>query len=141
MAVVKQKRPHKAIIQPLNFGIFYGHCMFACGFEADDILKITSKWKGDRADWHKCLVVNDDIHASKYVAMHRELNGKHYYYIIYKPHFRFTDDDYLRLAHEVLHICQFYLPDVLDRNREIEAEAYLHTHLMQQCLTHIRNAK
>jgi hypothetical protein len=34
------------------------------------------------------------------------------------------------LAHEVLHLCQEYLPIFLDRDEEHEAEAYFHTHIM-----------
>ena len=34
------------------------------------------------------------------------------------------------LAHEVLHLCQEYLPKFLDRDEEHEAEAYFHTHIM-----------
>lgn len=60
------------------------------------------------------------------------------FYIYIGEEFKFTDYEYCKLAHEVLHICQFLLPDFLDRNREFESEAYLHTHLMEQCLKAIR---
>jgi hypothetical protein len=36
----------------------------------------------------------------------------------------------ITLAHEVLHLCQEYLPIFLDRDEEHEAEAYFHTHIM-----------
>ena len=38
------------------------------------------------------------------------------------------------LAHEVLHLCQEYLPIFLDRDEEHEAEAYFHTHLMTKII-------
>jgi len=37
------------------------------------------------------------------------------------------------LAHEVLHLCQEFLPQFLDRNEEREAEAYFHSYVMQSC--------
>lgn len=63
------------------------------------------------------------------------------YFFIYIPTFQFTDYDYCKLAHEVLHIVQFMLPDILDRNKEHEAECYLHTHIMKQCLKALRDGK
>jgi hypothetical protein len=38
------------------------------------------------------------------------------------------------LAHEVLHLCQEYLPTYLDRDEEHEAEAYFHTHIMTRII-------
>jgi len=60
------------------------------------------------------------------------------FYIILTEEFDFSDYAYCKLAHEVLHICQFILPDILNRDREYECEAYLHTHIMMQCLNQIR---
>jgi hypothetical protein len=37
------------------------------------------------------------------------------------------------LAHEVLHLCQEFLPQFLDRDEEREAEAYFHSYVMQSC--------
>lgn len=37
------------------------------------------------------------------------------------------------LAHEMLHVCQEFLPDFLNRNDEMEAEAYFHSYLMESC--------
>jgi hypothetical protein len=34
------------------------------------------------------------------------------------------------LAHEVLHLCQEFLPNFLNRDEEMEAEAYFHSHVM-----------
>jgi hypothetical protein len=36
------------------------------------------------------------------------------------------------LAHETLHLCQEFLPIFLDRNKEMEAEAYFHSHIMEK---------
>jgi hypothetical protein len=35
------------------------------------------------------------------------------------------------LAHEMLHVCQEFLPQFLNRDEEMEAEAYFHSYLMQ----------
>lgn len=60
------------------------------------------------------------------------------FYIFIKGEFKFTDYEMVKLAHECLHICQFSLPDILDRDKENEAEAYLHSHLMHQILKLLR---
>lgn len=59
---------------------------------------------------------------------------KELYYIVLNQPFTRKNIDYVIIAHEVLHLCQFILPKILDRNKEIEAEAYLHSHLMTQIL-------
>ena len=63
---------------------------------------------------------------------------KTFYFIIFMEVFDFSDWHYIKLAHECLHICQFFLPTVSQREQEHECEAYLHTHLMQQALNALR---
>ena len=58
--------------------------------------------------------------------------------IIFIKIFDFSDWSMCTLAHECLHITQFMLPEILDRNREYECEAYLHTHIMEQALNKLR---
>lgn len=41
------------------------------------------------------------------------------------------------LAHELLHVCQEYLPIFLNRDEEHEAEAYFHTHLMTKIIKRV----
>ncbi len=36
----------------------------------------------------------------------------------------------ITLSHEVLHVCQLFLPKFLDRDSELEAETYFHDYLM-----------
>jgi hypothetical protein len=52
--------------------------------------------------------------------------------------FNFLDKDYVALAHEITHLIQFHLPDFCNRDREIEFEAYTHSHLMTQFLEKYR---
>lgn len=40
------------------------------------------------------------------------------------------------LAHELLHLCQEFLPTFLDRDVEHEAEAYFHTNLMNKIINY-----
>lgn len=134
------------VIKWLDTGIFPAPVMFSCGFSYDEILKHLKKLKAE--DWLLGLQDNRNlIEGGNWFGLQRILENtktgekKWLYYIIIKPSFNFSDDHYLKLAHEVLHICQFMLPDILDRNREYECEAYLHTHIMRQCLECLRGKK
>lgn len=54
--------------------------------------------------------------------------------LILKYGFSPSNPEHMRtLAHEMLHVCQEFLPQFLDRNEEMEAEAYFHSYLMQSC--------
>jgi hypothetical protein len=121
----------------IDFGMFPGRCLFVYGYTYRQMVRELKKQKC------KELVAGIEgerefIDSSEYCAMHRTCGESHLYYIIINRKFKFTDQHYATLAHECLHICQFFLPRILDRNREHEAEAYLHTHLMIQCMGHIR---
>lgn len=128
----------------LDTGIFPATVMFSCGFEYDEIVRqLKSK---NASDWLRGISEDKQlIDSGSWFALKRTLENsktgcrKNLYYIILKHNFDFKDDSYCKLAHEVLHICQFFLPDCLDRNREIEAEAYLHTHIMRGCLKVLRD--
>lgn len=139
----------------LDTGIFPATVMLSHGYDYKGIqkaLKNTLKKKGvDKKQiglWSMGAENRQkEINESKYLAFSVEVkNSKsganvNLYYIVLKKKFKFTDYDYCILAHEILHICQFFLPQVLDREREIEAECYLHTHLMSQCLKVLRSKK
>lgn len=124
-------------------GIFPATVMFVFGFTYDEILAELKKKKADT--W--AMAISEDrklMETSNYLAMKRCLTNTktnksvdHFIIKITEP-FNYTDYDYCRLSHEVLHICQYLLPDILDRNKEHEAEAYLHTYLMRKCLTALR---
>lgn len=139
------KQKQYKIIHWLNTGIFPDDILFSIGFAYEELIKNLKKLK---ADGWATGIQNDKnlIEGSTFIAMKREyVNAKGRtmtnFYIIIKNPFPFTDESYCFLAHEVLHICQFMLPDFLSRDREIECEAYLHTHLMTQCLKAIRGQK
>lgn len=138
-------KKHTKILQWLDTGIFPATILFAHGFEYDELMKELLKIPAKDWCWHaglkedKSLIDNGTCFALKRELEH--VNGGQdtiCFYIILKEQFKFSDYDYCKLAHEVLHICQFMLKDFLDRDREFECEAYLHTHIMKQCLQHLR---
>ena len=140
------KNKQYKVLHWLNTGIFPATVMFSCGFEYDEIMKMLKQKKAD--DWFlgisdsKELIDNGSWFGLKRVIQNTKTKEtKTLYYIIIKECFDFKDYSYCKLAHEVLHICQFFLPDCLDRNREFECEAYLHTHIMNQCLKILRGGK
>lgn len=130
------------VITWLNTGIYPGTIMFSSGFTYDELFQLLKKKKA--TEWWRGIEGEKDlIDAGNYFALHRIIKKPdgleiNLFYIILVEEFNFTDFEYCKLAHECLHIVQFHLPAILDRNREWESEAYLHTHIMQQCLKAIR---
>lgn len=141
----KVKRKRFKCIQWLDFGIYPGTVMFVHDMSYAEVV---SELNGLGADlWSLGLRGDVDlVDSGSWLALRRDLShpdfgDKVLYYLFVKGSFDFSDYDYCRLAHEVLHIVQFHLPGILDRDREIESEAYLHTYLMGQCLRAIRGEK
>lgn len=134
-----------SVLQFLNFGIFPGGVSLCCGFTYAEIL---AHFRKHKATDFAAAIENDEAKFAEcdcqamYRSVGRNLRGKnevrHLFFIYFKNRFTFTDEEMCKLAHEILHICQFYLPDVLDRLREREAEAYLHSHIMRQALEALR---
>ncbi len=134
----------KKVIHFLDTGIFHAAILFSCGYSHQELLYTLNRKK--LSNWAEPIIGNTaPPKGSKYCALKRELENtrtgevKTFFYIILTEQFTFTDWDYVMLAHEVLHICQFMLKDILDRDREFECEAYLHSHIMQQCLKQLRS--
>lgn len=140
----------KKFIEFINHGCYPGFTMFSCGFKYDEIIselkKMYKTTKEEEKDQHWLIALQGDkvlIDGGTKFGLRRVIENtktgetKDLFYIILDE-FKFEDYDYLALAHECLHICQFFLPNILDRNKEIEAEAYFHSHLMKKCLEAIR---
>lgn len=125
----------------LNMGCFPHDVLFAFNMDYKEITQMLKE--KESLDYLAGLKKDKQlIKDGKYFALSRPVKSDtgeifELYYIIIKE-FNFTDDDYCILAHEVLHITNFYLQKVLDRNKEFEAEAYFHSHLMRQCLNVLR---
>lgn len=132
----------KKQLHTLDAGIFPYKILLSSGFTYDEIIKELKKQKCDM--W--ALGLRDDkglIGSGKNFALHRTItHPKHgestFFYIIFAEPFKFSDWSMCKLAHECLHICQFMLPLMLDRSKEFECEAYLHTHIMEQALKKLR---
>lgn len=134
------KKKEYKVIGSLNTGIFDAYVTFSCRFTYDEIVENLKQQNCH--EWAESIsedkeFIDNGYHFALKRTVTKKTDTRTYFFIILKD-FRFTDQDYCELAHEVLHICQFLLPDVLDRNREFECEAYLHTHLMKQCLKLLR---
>ena len=124
------------MLTPINFGIFPGIISFTCGYTIKQIKKI---YNGQGCkDWTAALKDVELVDSCLGMAMHRIHKGSNYWYCILRDPFTFTDQEMVTLSHEVLHLVQFRLNGVLDRDREFECEAYLHTHIMTQILDQLR---
>ena len=131
------KRSDK-IIETLNTGIFPARVCFCVGFTYKEIIAHLKKAKAEEG-WIKAIEGDEShIGSGQFHAMKRTYKTATYFYVIIIRTFDFSDWDMIMLAHELLHICQFLLPDMLDRDREYESEAYLHSHLMTQALKYLR---
>lgn len=147
MGKVLKKKTHPKLIQPLNFGCYPGTCMFILGFTLEEAI---SRMKRQRADkvWIRALESTKNeanLKGAKYWAHHvifvRPNGDEINHFFIFMSDWEDTNWYHATIAHEALHIIQYYLPGILDRNTEHEAEAYLHTHLMRQMLSHIQPEK
>lgn len=96
--------------------------------------------------------IKDDkalIDSAKYLAMRRTIYGDKedprptdLYYIILQDPFNHEPIEYAKLAHEVIHICQFIF-EVCNAHpiEEKEAFAYTHTHIMEQILKQVTKSE
>jgi hypothetical protein len=132
------------LIDWIDTGMFQPKVMLTVGYSVDDVKAYLKKQKAH--GWINAVSYHEEkIKASpgswwalKTEVENRRTKQRIIYFFILIPEFQYSDECYLKLAHECLHICQFFLPDILDRDREFECEAYLHTHLMRQCLAKIK---
>jgi hypothetical protein len=142
---MKKRTPYKerGIISTLNCGIFDAKILFSVNYTYDELVAVLKKQRC--FDWLKGIEDDkahfEDENCHRFASL-RIVKGVHFYYIIFTSPFKWDDKDYCSLAHEVLHICQFILPQYLgDVMREMECFAYTHTHIMQQCLKELRKIK
>ena len=132
----------KRVIESLDFGIFPGKALFSCGFTPQEISNYLKK---SSPEWYKAygeimselIRTNPKARVDKFFFV-TEKQERIYYNLYIRDPFKFTDHEMAVLAHECVHLCQFHLEDILDIRKEYECFAYLHTHLMEQCLKKLR---
>ncbi|WP_001275008.1 hypothetical protein [Leptospira interrogans] len=141
MSALKKKKP---LLANLDFGCFPGMIAFSCGASYEEIHKSFEKnspWQVGLESHKEAIEKCFGLGCKSVVANAKTGKVTLCFYIILKD-FSFRRNDHIAiLAHEITHINQFYLKDILDRNREFEAEAHLHTHIMIQCLKELRKWK
>lgn len=123
--------------------IFGGYVYFTCGYGYDEIIKniVADDWKLALSNDRDLLEGEYGAFALERVIEDRKADKITKYHFIILKGFNFSDYHMCTLAHECLHIVQFVLKDLLDRDREYESEAYYHTYLMEQCLEIMREAE
>jgi hypothetical protein len=134
-------RKKASVISYIPFYVYPSGVTFTNGFTYDEVVKELKKQK--QFEWLDAFQSEADFFKQSNYAASKiyAKDGKIYCFIFTKEHFRFTDEDYVKLAHECLHITNYYLKDILDRDVEHEAEAYFHSHLMNMCLQTLRHAQ
>ena len=76
--------------------------------------------------------LNDEKNESRGCLFY-DSEKEDYYIMVLREGFNPHDPENMTsLAHEVLHLCQIFLPKFFDRNLEMENEAYFHSHIMRQ---------
>lgn len=135
-----KKAPAK-IMEVIDMGIFPAKVLFVKGFTYEEAVKELTRqkckeWKLGISTDKELIKEGTCLALSRLIEKGKEPPIKLLY--IFIPSFNFSDYDMCKLAHEVLHICQFAMPDFLDMEREFEAVAYVHTYLMRKCLKMLR---
>jgi len=124
----------------LNFGIFYGTCLFICGFGYDEMIVHFKKKKTPKG-WVTAFEGTKELwdNSNGGFASKRYVDDVSYCFLVLRKQFDFTDYAHTILAHEVLHLVSFQLKDFLDPMVENEAFCYTHTHIMNQCYKILRS--
>lgn len=144
--MTKKKKSGK-VIKWIGFGSFPGDIMFCVGMSYDEIIKylVKGKW----LKWKQAFEATKDIfdnqktwgYAAKRVLENTKTKKEaDYFFLIVRNPFEFDDFDYTALAHEILHLCSFQLPNCFDVLKENEAFCYTHTCIMETTLEIMRKS-
>lgn len=125
----------------IDMGIFQGTIFFSCGYSIKALKK--SLKKTENHDWNKGLKKYNEYCSGVTIRSKFKYKGEKrtYYYVILPERWTGTDHEYVTLAHELIHVVQYKLTPLLNRDNEAECEAYTHTHLMTQVLNKLRDEK
>lgn len=138
-----KKKVSKSKIRYINCEVFPVTVMFSVKNRHAEIIKHLKKHKA--SEWIAAIDGEEDfwnstyMHASKRDIRTKAGKMKSFFFLQIRDDFDFSDDMMCDLAHECVHLCQFIMPLFLDRNKEIEAEAYFHSFLMGKCLKILRS--
>lgn len=109
-----------ALSASLNFGTFKGYVAMHVGNSHERFMKALNK------EWRDVVNNEVDLEYTKecfdlgaWTAMMRMHNGRTYFFLILTTPFDFSDYAMVKLAHEIVHLCQFRLRKILDRDVEI----------------------
>lgn len=139
------KRISDAVMSTLNFGSFPGKILFTAGYTYDEICKELKKQKCQ--EWLQCFETTKDLWDGNCWGFGSQrtikIKGTDYYYsfLCLKDRFNFSDTSHARLAHEIIHVCSWQLPELFNIIKENEAFAHTHTHIMEQCYAVLRGKK
>jgi hypothetical protein len=127
------------LLEWIPMGCFPGYLMFNYQFKFKELMVELENLEA--TEYIRAFQDEQKRIDSTWCVMSREfentVTGEKVTYIMLNipDEFNFQEPyDYCKLAHEIVHVCQFHLPPILDRNVEIEAEAYFHTFLMERVL-------
>ena len=142
----KKRNKQLNIIHYVDGGIFPIMVMFVQGFEYDELID-ELKTSGSPDYWIKGVEFKKDYILSiktaaafsieVYNLKDPEQERKLFYIYSKKYLNKSNPHDMVILSHVCLHICQFALPDILDRSKEHEAEVYYHSHLMENIINQL----
>lgn len=131
----------KKIIKFIDLGTYPGHFLFAVGMSHKEICQ----WlKRNRYVAHLSGLDNPETKQLMGECYGLTLkrpstnskNGVKYdgYTVLLREFNRKNNDHITVLAHELLHLTQFYLGERVDRTVEYECEAYFHGYVFRKCL-------
>ena len=115
---------------------------FTTHFKLDSIHKIRDTMKAMNVYLDFCKELETWINNCKnntgpndgFFANHKTDNIESYVIVLRKELDRDKYRDVITISHEVLHLCQAFLPRFLNRDVEHEAEAYFHKRITEQIL-------
>jgi len=125
----------------IDFSWFEGCVMLSCGNDYEWLL---NKYGKIFPTWVKPLEEHKSLFDTCWGFVHRHQwkreDGKQmaHFWLIIKDPFTFSDEDMVNLAHEVLHVAQFVLSEKINRDQDVEFEAYFHSYIMRECLKALR---
>ena len=128
----------------VNFGIFGGNeILFSCGMPLKNLI-LHLKTQEDTS-WYRGLKnkkIEEGTDGSAFMSYLKTDNkyNEVRYYIIMEDYWTGELEQYVTLAHEIIHIVQYKLIPRLNRDHERECEAYSHSHIMSQILNKIADA-